>query len=69
MTRDIFFRPSPHWVGDVIPWSDGHEIRLYYLLERRQELRPGMPWHLAVTSDLVHYEDRGEALASGGAET
>ncbi len=68
MTRDIFFRPSPHWVGDVIPWSDGHEIRLYYLLERRQEPRPGMPWHLAVTSDLVHYEDRGEALASGGAD-
>ncbi|MCL3777910.1 MULTISPECIES: glycoside hydrolase [unclassified Actinomyces] len=68
MHHDIFFRPDPHWVGDVIPWTDGNEIRLYYLLERRQEPRPGTPWHLAVTRDLVHYEDCGEALPSGGAE-
>lgn len=66
MAQDTFFRPHPHWVGDVIPWTDQQEIRLYYLLEQRRTPKPGTPWNLATTRDLVHYEDRGEALASGG---
>ena len=66
MVHEVFFRPRPHWVGDVIPYADGERIRLYYLYERRLSPRPGTPWHLAVTEDLVHYEDRGEALPAGG---
>lgn len=66
MTQGIFFRPEPDWVGDVIPWTDQETISLYYLCDRRIEPKPGMPWHLVTTSDLVHYEDRGEALPSGG---
>ena len=66
MVHEVFFRPRPHWVGDVIPYADDERIRLYYLYERRLSPRPGTPWHLAVTEDLVHYEDRGEALPAGG---
>ena len=68
MTQEIFFRPRPDWVGDVIPYADGDELRLYYLYERRREPESGTPWHLVTTSDLVHYEDRGEALPSGGVD-
>ena len=66
MVYEVFFRPRPHWVGDVIPYADDERIRLYYLYERRLSPKPGTPWHLAVTEDLVHYEDRGEALSAGG---
>ena len=68
MVHEVFFRPRPHWVGDVIPYADDERIRLYSLYERRLSPRPGTPWHLAVTEDLVHYEDRGEALPSGGVD-
>lgn len=68
MTQSPFFRPRPAWVGDVIPWTDQEEIRLYYLLERRESPKPGTPWSLAVTKDLLRYEDRGVALPSGGSD-
>ena len=68
MIQDTCFRPKPDWVGDVIPWTDQEEIRLYYLLERRRLPKPGTPWSLVVTNDLVHYEDCGEALPSGGVD-
>ena len=53
MIQDTCFRPKPDWVGDVIPWTDQEEIRLYYLLERRRLPKPGTPWSLVVTNDLV----------------
>ena len=46
MIQDTCFRPKPDWVGDVIPWTDQEEIRLYYLLERRRLPKPGTPWSL-----------------------
>lgn len=66
MRSEIFFRPAPHWVGDVIPFSDGERLCLYYLYERRTQPKPGTPWALTTTTDLVHYEDRGIVLPSGG---
>ena len=33
MTQQVFFRPRPDWVGDVIPYYDGGELKLYYLHE------------------------------------
>lgn len=66
MTQQVFFRPRPDWVGDVIPYSDGGELKLYYLHECRREPTCGTPWHLVTTTDLVHYEERGEVLPSGG---
>lgn len=67
MPADVFFRPQPDWVGDVIPYADAREFKLYYLLERRRAPGSGTPWHLVTTTDLVHYEEHGEVLPSGGA--
>ena len=44
MSHEVFFRPRPHWVGDVIPYADDEAIRLYYLYERRLSSKPGTPW-------------------------
>lgn len=61
-----FFQPDGGWVGDVIPWAEGDELRLYYLFEQRVTPKPGMPWHLVTTTDVAHLVDRGEAFPSGG---
>jgi beta-fructofuranosidase len=68
MNPPAFFRPRDAWVGDVIPWSDGNELFLFYLHERRVSPKPGTPWHLVTTADAVTFEDRGEAFGAGGAE-
>ncbi len=67
MTEPVFFQPEGAWVGDVIPYRHDGDFLLYYLHEQRRDPKPGTPWHLVTTSDLVHYSDRGEALPSGGA--
>jgi beta-fructofuranosidase len=61
-----FYQPNGAWVGDVIPWQEDGDFHLFYLYESRQVPREGMPWHRVVTENLVDFEDRGEALASGG---
>lgn len=61
-----FFQPAGAWVGDVIPVTRGDELHLYYLHERRESPHEGTGWNLAVTRDLVHFEDRGQALPPGG---
>ncbi|UYG17809.1 glycoside hydrolase [Brachybacterium huguangmaarense] len=66
MQSSPFFRPSPDWVGDVIPYMDGDTLRLYYLRESRTSPKPGTPWALATTQDLTTFEDRGVALVGGG---
>ena len=66
MTGTPFFRPAPHWVGDVIPFAHDGVFHLWYLHEQRATPKPGTSWHLVTTADLVHYEDRGEALPHGG---
>lgn len=63
-----FFRPDPHWVGDVIPYVFEGVFYLYYLHEQRTSPKPGTSWHLVTTEDLVHYTDRGEVLPHGDDE-
>lgn len=63
--RTPFFRPDPHWVGDLIPFSHGGVLYLYYLHERRQSPKPGTSWHLVTTEDLVTFTDHGEVLPHG----
>lgn len=65
MDRSAFFRPPHGWVGDVIPWKHGDELRLYYLHEMRTDPKPGTPWHLVTTRDGVEFIDEGEAFAAG----
>lgn len=68
MPESHFFQPDGAWVGDIIPWQEDGVFRLYYLHERRTEPKPGTPWHLVTTTNLVDFADRGEALAAGAPE-
>lgn len=68
MSSSPFFRPEPHWVGDVIPYMHEGVFYLYYLHEQRSSPKPGTSWHLVTTEDLVHYVDHGEVLRHGGAD-
>lgn len=61
-----FFQPELGWVGDVIPVAVDGAFWLFYLLERRDDPKPGTPWALAVTKDLVRFDDRGISFECGG---
>lgn len=65
MLRAPFYRPAPHWVGDLIPYTHDGVLYLYYLHERRESPKPGTSWHLVTTTDLVTYTDHGEVLPHG----
>jgi len=60
-----FFTPPSGWVGDVIPYEQDGQLWLFYLHEQRQTPKPGTPWSLVTTRDLVHYTDTGVALPNG----
>ncbi|HEY5836667.1 hypothetical protein [Streptomyces sp.] len=65
-TAPIFFRPPGGWVGDVIPYFWDGQFWLYYLHETRGGVSgAGTSWHLARTSDFVHYDYVGEVLPHG----
>lgn len=66
MSRPVFFRPAAGWVGDIIPFEHDGVFYLYYLHELRETPKPGTPWNLVTTRDLVVFDDRGVALPSGG---
>jgi len=66
MASPVCYQPPGAWVGDVIPWQEDGVFHLFFLHETRQTPRTGMPWHVVRTRDLIHLDDRGEALASGG---
>lgn len=66
MTEPLFFQPEGGWVGDAIPFEQDGVLHLWYLFDDRVVPRTGMPWHLVTTRDLVHFEDRGLAVPSGG---
>jgi len=66
MTGSTFFRPDTGWVGDVIPFEKDGLLWLFYLHDARIEPKPGMPWRLVSTTDLVTFTDHGEVLPSGG---
>jgi beta-fructofuranosidase len=68
MTLPVFFRPADGWVGDVIPFQEDGRFWLFYLHEVRDDPKPGTPWHLVSTKDLVRFEDHGVSLSNGGEE-
>jgi beta-fructofuranosidase len=61
----IFFRPADGWVGDVIPFSDGDKVNLFYLHDRRDSSHPGTSWNLYTTRDFSTYEYHGVSLQHG----
>src|SRR6266542_2048788 len=61
MAYSAFFQPADGWVGDVIPIEVDGEFWLFYLLERREDPKPGTPWALVTTKDFRRFGDRGIA--------
>src|SRR6266542_3609901 len=66
MAYSAFFQPADGWVGDVIPIEVDGEFWLFYLLERREDPKPGTPWALVTTKDFLRFDDRGVAFPHGG---
>lgn len=62
----IFYKPSDAWVGDVIPFWDG-DYKLYFLADKRAGAgyAEHTDWDLIETSDMVHFAERGTAIAHG----
>ncbi len=65
MPQQVFFQPPGAWVGDVIPFVQNGEFRLFYLYEERTDPKPGTPWHLVTSRDLVSFHDEGLAFEHG----
>lgn len=66
MNQRGFYRPQDAWVGDVIPYEEDGVLHLFYLHESRRLPKEGMPWHRITTENLVDFQERGLAIASGG---
>ncbi|MFB2597077.1 family 43 glycosylhydrolase [Herbiconiux sp. P17] len=65
MPDHTFFQPRGAWVGDIIPFQHDGDLALFYLYEDRSDPKPGTPWHLVTTRDLVHFDDEGLAFEHG----
>lgn len=68
MPQQIFFQPGGSWVGDVIPFEENGVFNLFYLYEERVDPKPGTPWHLVSTTDLVTFQDEGLAFEHGSVD-
>ena len=65
MSYPVFFQPADGWVGDLIPFQKDGEFWLFYLHEVRSDPKPGTPWNLVTTKDLIQFQDQGVALPHG----
>jgi beta-fructofuranosidase len=65
VTRHLFHQPPDGWVGDVIPWQEDGVLSLFYLHEERIEPKPGTPWRVMRTKDLLAYSETEVALSAG----
>lgn len=68
-TYATYFSPKDAWVGDPMPFYDNGTFYVYYLYDQRPAGATFHPWHLATTSDFITYEDKGEAIACGTADS
>lgn len=69
MINKLFFQPDQGWAGDPIPFFNKKDGRFYlfYLFDQRLTHRTAYKtsWNLAVSSDLVNWEDMGTVLFPG----
>ncbi|GJM78847.1 hypothetical protein HMSSN139_13430 [Paenibacillus sp. HMSSN-139] len=68
--KKVFYKPKDGWVGDVIPFYDNGEYKLYYLHDQRDGGDYGnhTTWNLIATKNGLDFDDYGVALPNG-AET
>ncbi|MCR2803569.1 glycoside hydrolase family 32 protein [Paenibacillus soyae] len=66
--KPFFYRPKNAWVGDVIPYYEDGEFKLFYLHGWRGNAREGLPhgWHLIGTNDFREYREYGAIDIHGG---
>lgn len=62
----VFYKPKDAWVGDAIPFWDGR-YRVFFLADRRAGGSFGekTSWDVVETDDLLHFAERGTAIAPG----
>ena len=60
MTK-LYYQFPNTWFGDCMPFGKGDQFYLFHQRDTRKPCPFGEPfgWDLAVTSDFVHYEDKG----------
>lgn len=65
--KKVFYKPRDGWVGDVIPFYDNGEYKLYYLHDRRVGGDYGnhTSWNLITTKNGLDFEECGIALPNG----
>jgi Beta-fructosidases (levanase/invertase) len=65
--KRIFYKPKDGWVGDVIPFYDQGEYKLYYLHDKREEGDYGnhTTWNLITTNDFLQFREHGVSLLNG----
>ena len=64
----MYFRPNKRSVAaDVIPYFENGKYYLFYLRDDRdiEKVGEGCEWHLLITEDLVHFEDKGVVIHQG----
>ena len=71
---NVFFCPKDGYLADVIPFSAGNELALFYLHDWREFRPSGIPpegtaWRLLKTRDLFSFEEVGEAIPQGNRNT
>ena len=66
--KEFFYRPTNAWVGDVIPYYESGEFKLFYLHGWRDNDREGLDrgWHLIGTDDFREYREYGACKIEGG---
>lgn len=66
--KEFFYRPENAWVGDVIPYYEDGEFKLFYLHGWRDNYREGLDhgWYLVGTKDFVNYREEGACKIEGG---
>jgi len=65
--QKLYYQYPNTWFGDCMPFGAGNQFYLYHQRDTRKPCPFGEPfgWDLAVTSDFVHYEDKGVAVPRG----
>jgi beta-fructofuranosidase len=65
---EFFYRPHNAWVGDVIPYYEDGEFKLFYLHGWRENYKEGLErgWHLVGTNDFCDFNAYGACKIKGG---
>lgn len=68
--KQLFYRPTEGYVGDVIPYYEDGVYYLYFLYAHRNpdKYGEGTSWYLVTTTDFVNYREYGEVLPHGSRE-